>query len=104
MSFPSGTRFTEAAQADFDSAVEQAIQDGGGRARHLADITDAVLKHLLSFPASGRMGKLAGSREFLLPGLPFILPYRFEANVLVILRFIHTSRQWPPRPSPRKKR
>ena len=52
-------------------------------------------ERLLDFPASGRAGRVPDTRELVVPGLPFILPYRVQYEVVVILAVMHTSRNWP---------
>ncbi len=60
----------------------------------------AAIRHaterLLSFPESGRPGRLPNTRELRVPGLPFFLPYTVLRNRVVILAVIHSSRRWPP--------
>jgi plasmid stabilization system protein ParE len=36
-------------------------------------------------------------REWSVPGLPYIIPYRVRGDVVEILRFFHTSRERPAR-------
>ena len=43
----------------------------------------------------GRPGRLAGTRELVIPGLPFIVPYAEYGGEIVILRIVHTSMKWP---------
>lgn len=43
----------------------------------------------------GRPGRVPGTRELVLDGLPYFLAYRVKGKVVQILRVIHTSRQWP---------
>lgn len=57
-------------------------------------ILDAV-ERLLDFPASGRPGKLPHTRELVVPGTPFFLPYRVKGEVVEILGVIHGARKWP---------
>jgi plasmid stabilization system protein ParE len=92
---PAEVRFTKGAVADLEAALDQARQDGGDREQHLVAALKKALKHLLAWPASGRPGRIVGTREYLLPGLPFLLPYRMDDGVLLVLRFLHSSRRWP---------
>jgi toxin ParE1/3/4 len=46
-------------------------------------------------PGMGRPGRVAGTRELVISGLPFILPYVEKAGVVTILRVMHTSMKWP---------
>lgn len=50
---------------------------------------------LEKFPFSGREGRVEGTRELVVPGLPYILPYRIEGEDIQIASVIHTSRKWP---------
>lgn len=59
----------------------------------LAIIEAAV--RLEQFPQSGREGRVEGTRELVVPGLPYILPYRVVDDVIQIASVIHTSRKWP---------
>lgn len=47
------------------------------------------------YPESGRPGRVQGTRELVLTGLPYVLPYRVRANTVEILRFFHTSQNPP---------
>lgn len=52
---------------------------------------------LLDFPSAGRPGRLQGTREFVIPGSPYIAPCRIENDRVVILRVLHGARRWPKR-------
>ena len=52
---------------------------------------------LAIYPQKGRIGRIQGSRESILPGLPYIIAYRPKQDAVEIVRIIHTSRQWPKR-------
>ena len=63
-------------------------------ARTAGMILDAV-ERLKEFPASGRPGKLPHTRELVVPGTPFFLPYRVKGEAVEILGVIHGARKWP---------
>jgi toxin ParE1/3/4 len=46
-------------------------------------------------PGMGRPGRVPGTRELVIPGTPFIVPYRFLGDTIQILRIFHGSRRWP---------
>jgi toxin ParE1/3/4 len=50
---------------------------------------------LLTSPYMGRPGRVAGTREMVVAGTPYIVPYRIAQDRLQILRVYHGSRQWP---------
>jgi len=58
------------------------------------DIAEAAGR-LEFHPAMGRPGRVAGTRELVLPRRGFILPYRIDGDTIMVLRVIHTSRDWP---------
>jgi len=52
--------------------------------------------HMLSeFPDLGKVGRVAGTRELILSGVPYILPYQVIEGKIEILRVLHTSRKFP---------
>ncbi len=73
----------EESNPDYAQRVYQAIQTTAG--------------NLASFPNLGRQGRVKGTREIVVPKLPYILPYRdVEAeNRIEILAVLHASQEWP---------
>jgi toxin ParE1/3/4 len=52
---------------------------------------------LVGQPAIGRPGRVPGTRELILRGYPFVIPYRVKADEIQILRVFHTKRSPPSR-------
>lgn len=50
-----------------------------------------TVKQLSEYPALGRPGRIQGTRELIVSGLPYIIPYRMKNGVIEILRVFHTS-------------
>ena len=48
-------------------------------------------------PHAGRPGRVDGTRELVIPGTPFVVPYRVTATEIQILRVYHHARRWPDR-------
>lgn len=46
-------------------------------------------------PLIGRIGRIGETRELVITGTQYILPYRVEENQIQILAVFHTARQWP---------
>ncbi len=46
-------------------------------------------------PAMGRAGRVAGTRELVVDGTPYIVPYRVRGDAVEILRMFHARRKWP---------
>lgn len=45
----------------------------------------------------GRAGRVPGTRELVVPGTPYIVPYRVRGNSVEVLRVYHAARKWPHR-------
>ncbi len=52
---------------------------------------------LLSHPKAGRPGRVSGTRELVIDGIPFVLIYRIldRLDQLQVLRVLHDAQQWP---------
>jgi addiction module RelE/StbE family toxin len=55
----------------------------------------AITRRLGDFPQSGRPGQISGTRELVIPDLPYVVIYRVTALQVEILRVFHTARDWP---------
>ncbi len=55
----------------------------------------ATATRLRQFPHSGRPGQLEGTREFVVPVLPYVIVYRLVSSNVEILRVFHMSMDWP---------
>ena len=82
---------------DLDEAGEFIARDNPKAAgRVLKRIWDAV-QMLADQPHAGRAGRVPGTRELVIAGTPFIIPYRVVENTIQILRVLHGKRKWPRR-------
>jgi addiction module RelE/StbE family toxin len=50
---------------------------------------------LAAYPAKGRAGRIRGTRELVVPSLPYIIAYRVTAATVDILTVMHAAQQWP---------
>jgi toxin ParE1/3/4 len=57
-------------------------------------LRDAV-KLLADYPAAGRPGRVPHTRELVVAGTPYILPYRVRSESVEILRVLHGAQTWP---------
>jgi addiction module RelE/StbE family toxin len=89
-------RWTKRAERDLDEIARYIGQDSpAAAARVVLELLDHVESHLPNRPAIGRVGRVLGTRELVIGGLPYIVPYRVREKDLEILRVLHTSRRWP---------
>lgn len=56
---------------------------------------DSVVARLRDYPESGRPGRVEGTRELVVSGTPYIIPYRIDGTRVRLLRIIHGAQQWP---------
>jgi toxin ParE1/3/4 len=57
----------------------------------------AIEGQLTRFPNSGRTGRVAGTRELVIPGTPYIAVYAVRDGTVAVLNLIHGAQQWPPK-------
>lgn len=62
----------------------------------MGDAIDAAVVHLALHPYSARRGRVAGTRELVVPRTPYLIVYRIEQKAVVILRVLHGAQDWPP--------
>ncbi len=48
-----------------------------------------ALEILASFPDAGRPGRVSGTRELVVVGTPYIVPYRVRDETVEVLRVLH---------------
>ena len=88
--------WTGRALADLD-ALHAYIAQNNERAAHamVERIVARVERQLSRLPESGHPGRIAKTRELVVSGTPYILPYRIVGNTIHILRVFHSARRWP---------
>ncbi len=88
-------RWTNKALDNLDAAVGYIAADNPTAAKEVAQkILDSV-QLLERQPGLGRPGRVAGTRELVISGLPYIVPYLEKDGTIVILRIMHSSIKWP---------
>jgi toxin ParE1/3/4 len=76
--------------------VEAYIREHDPRAaRETARKIKQATRRLADFPASGRPGRWPNTRELVVPGTPYILPYCVRDQELWIIAVLHATRKWP---------
>jgi len=61
----------------------------------VARIVDRAERQLLRLPESGRPGRIPKTRELVISGTPYVLPYRIMGDTIHILRVFDSARRWP---------
>ena len=52
--------------------------------------------HLRRHPELGRLGRITGTRELVVAGLPYLVIYRLNDSTVEVLRVLHAAQEWPP--------
>ena len=87
--------WTEPALQDLREIFEYISEEKPNAARALlVEIKERVIT-LQDNPQLGRVGRVDGTRELVLTGTQYILPYRVKDRQIQILAVFHTARKWP---------
>ncbi len=90
-------RLSPGAEADLLSIVETIAADSGAAvAFQVYDRIRGALLPLDRFPLMARAGRVAGTRELAVAGLPYIVVYEPEPDGVLVISIIHGAMQWPP--------
>jgi len=52
---------------------------------------------LATQPHSGRPGRIPGTRELVVSGTPYVIPYRVRGERLELIAVFHGKQKWPKR-------
>jgi len=83
------------AQADRDAIFDYIEADSPRSAVSVDDRIRVQVEALAKFPESGRLGRVAGTRELVIQRTPYIAAYRIDGDTVRVLRVLHGARQWP---------
>ena len=72
-------------------------RDNPDAAARIADTLLTSVERLAGLPNLGRPGRVSGTREFVVPGTPYVIPYRPRGQRLEIIAVFHGRRRWPQR-------
>jgi len=85
------------AASDLDSIEEYIGRDNPEAAlRTLSEIVRQV-EILTEHPGIGRPGRVEGTRELVIAGLPYVVAYLHRGDTVTVLRVVHGAIKWPKR-------
>ena len=76
-----------------DYIAEDSPRSAGGVARQILDAVELLTTH----PHIGRPGRITGTRELIVAGTPYVIPYRVRGGKLELLAVFHGRQKWPDR-------
>ncbi len=88
-------RYTRQAVADLDEARANIMLERPAAAEAMVLHIREAIEGLRQFPGRGRHGRVAGTRELVIPGTPFIVPYPVTGRYVDVLAILHGRRMWP---------
>lgn len=89
--------WTERAEQDADEITDYIAKSNPIAAVEAIREIERSAASLIGQPCRGRPGRLSGTRELVITGLPYIVAYRVHHEVIEVVRVLHTSRMWPER-------
>jgi toxin ParE1/3/4 len=88
--------WTELALADLAALHDYISADNAVAADQMLNRILLLAETQLSrMPGSGRRGRVPNTRELVVVGSPYFLPYRIVGETIQVLRVIHGARRWP---------
>ena len=81
--------------ADLDSIFDYLLERDPPAAVRVFEAIRQQVGRLADYPSLGPMGRVAGTRELVIAGLPYIVPYYTKGQEVRILAVLHAARKWP---------
>jgi len=72
-------------------------RENPGAAARTATTLLAAVDRLAELPNLGRPGRVSGTRELVVPGTRYVIPYRVRGERLEIIAVFHGRQRWPRR-------
>ena len=72
-------------------------RENPGAAARTATASLAAVDRLAELPNLGRPGRVSGTRELVVPGTRYVIPYRVRGERLEIIAVFHGRQRWPKR-------
>ncbi len=88
-------RYTRQALADLDSALAWIAAERPAAAENVGKRVHEAIGSLREFPERGRPGRVRNTRELVVAGTPFVVPYRVGSQQVDVLAILHGARMWP---------
>ena len=63
---------------------------------NVGDAVHPAVERPADHPAIGRPGRVPATRQLVVVGTPYVVVYRIEQRVVLVLRILHGAQRWPP--------
>ncbi len=88
-------KWLRAALINLDDEANYIAQENPKVASEFVAHVCESISRLSEYPNLGRPGRVFGTRELVVSGYPYIIPYCVKNDIVVILRVFHSARKWP---------
>lgn len=88
-------RWTPPALRDLEAIGDHIAMDSAPAAARVVARIFEQADLLTAHPHIGRPGRIAETRELVVTGTPFIVPYRVRDDDVELLAVFHGARRWP---------
>ena len=88
-------KWLRTALKNLDQALDHIAKDDRQAAVRILHRVQATVELLNTHPALGRPGRVAETRELVISGTPFVIPYRIKEETVEILRVFHGAQDYP---------
>jgi len=87
--------WTRSAISDLQKIRSYIEQDNPEAASRIGKKIVELVDQLVDFPKSGRVGRVKGTRELIVSGTPYFIPYRVKDRQIQLLRVLHGRQEYP---------
>jgi toxin ParE1/3/4 len=87
-------RWLESAVTSLRAIHQFVASRNSDAAKTVVSRIERTVERLETHPLSGRTGTVEGTREVVIPGLPYLVVYRIRDNEVQILRVWHTRQDF----------
>jgi toxin ParE1/3/4 len=88
-------RWLRRALANLEAEADYIGEENPATAARVVERVFRAVNQVKKNPAMGQPGRVAGTRELVVDGTPYIVPYRVREDAVEILRVFHARRKWP---------
>jgi toxin ParE1/3/4 len=89
--------WTRAASHDLDLVERYISRDNSSAAIETVFEIIRLVEMLAHHPGLGRPGRVEGTRELVIAGLPYVVAYLHRDETVTVLRVLHGAMKWPKR-------
>lgn len=88
-------RWLRRALKNLDEEAEYIARVDPEAAAQIMERIATSVDRLAAHPALSRPGRVPVTRELVIAGIPYVVPYRIRGETVEILRIFHGARKWP---------